>query len=106
MPIIFWLSGKKGATDKIRDDANDAKLKELVDCPESPERRLILRLKNTGSWMSVWINMVTDILLAATDFLIFCAHVIMLPPPNLKKETDSLHNSPYVTDLFVATEAS
>ena len=56
---------------KIQDDANDAKLKGLVQDLEAPDHRLILRAKITGSWLTVWGTVVTGTLLAAIFFLFF-----------------------------------
>ena len=52
---------------KRRDDANGAKIKELVDDLKAPDHRLILRTKNTGSWLNVRGTTVTGTVLAAID---------------------------------------
>ena len=52
--------------EKIWDDANDSKLKGLVDDLEAPDLRLILCAKNTGSWLSMRGTTVTGKVLAAT----------------------------------------
>ena len=57
--------------EKKQYDANDAKLKELVEYLEAPNRCLILRTKDTGSSMTVRDTMVTSIVLEAMGFLIF-----------------------------------
>ena len=51
---------------KNRDDANDAKLKELVADLDTTNRRLIIHAKNTGAWLNVRGTTVTGTLLAAT----------------------------------------
>ena len=66
---------------KIRDDANKAKLKGLVKDLKALNRHLIIRAKNTGSWMAIQVTIITDTVLAAADFLDFCVKVMILPPP-------------------------
>ena len=51
--------------EKIQDDSNDAKLKELINYLKAPDRRLILRAKNTGSWMNVLDTTLTGNFLGA-----------------------------------------
>ena len=51
---------------KIRNDANDAKLGKLVDNLDAPERQLILHAKHMGYWMTMLYNTVTNTVLAAT----------------------------------------
>ena len=59
---------------KIQDDANNAKLKGLIYDHKSPGGRLVLRAKNTGSWLTAQGSTVTGIVLAATEFRYFlCA---------------------------------
>ena len=65
---------------KIRDDANDANLKVLVDELLVPDRLLFLRAKNTGSWLTAQVTTVTVTVLATTEFSGFFLHVMMLPP--------------------------
>ena len=38
---------------KIWDDANNAKLKEIVDIIKATDCRLIIRARNTGSWLTI-----------------------------------------------------
>ena len=66
LTITFWCSEKKGVMKKKRDNANDEKLKELVNGLKPPELHIILRAKNTGSWITMWGNTVTGAVLAAT----------------------------------------
>ena len=47
--ITFRRSGRKGAIEKNQDDANDDKLSRPVDNPDTPDLRLILSSKHTGS---------------------------------------------------------
>ena len=56
---------------KIQDDANNAKLKGLINDHKSPGGRLVLRAKNTGSWLTAQGSTVTGIVLAATEFRYF-----------------------------------
>ena len=73
--------GRKVWRKKIRDDANNAKLKRLVDDLKAPDHRLILRSKNTVFWMNVQGNTVTGTVLAATKIRGFlCAHYNVTPP--------------------------
>ena len=61
------------------------KIKGLVDDLGSPDRRIILRTKNKGSWMRLLGTTVTVTLLAATEiFDLLCAHYDVTPA-NLKK---------------------
>ena len=53
---------------KIRDDSNNAKTRGLVKNLESPELRLILLAKHTGSWLTVQGTTVTGTLLVAMEF--------------------------------------
>ena len=76
---------------KSQDDTNEAKLKWLVKDLKTLDRRIILRAKNTGSWLTVQDIIVTSIVLSATEPSNFCAWVIMLPPPtNLQKKVRRL----------------
>ena len=56
--------------------------------------------------MTVQVTTVTGTVLAAADFVILCARVMMLPPLTSKNNvTYYLCHSPYVTDLDAAIEA-
>ena len=61
MPMVERRDGKK-----IQDDANDARIKVLVKDLEALDRRLILHIKNTGSWLTVRCTTVTGTVLGAT----------------------------------------
>ena len=90
---------------QIRDDANDAKLKEIFKDLEAPVCCLILRSKNTFYWMDLRGNMVTGTVLAATDFCGF-VHTLWCYPPKIQKHLMAdLSPYPYVTYLDVVTEA-
>ena len=52
---LLALKEERHNRKKIGDDANDAKLKVLVEELEETDRRLILRAKNTGSCMTIWV---------------------------------------------------
>ena len=41
-------------TEKIRDDANNAKIRGAVENPEAPDRQIILHAKHVGSWITMW----------------------------------------------------
>ena len=67
--------------EKIRDDAINAKFKVLVNDLEEPDHRILLRAKNTGSWLTVWGTTVTGTVLAAIYFCDFlCARYDVTPP--------------------------
>ena len=70
---------------KIWDGANDAKLGGIVENLKAPDCHLILRIKHTGSWLTVQGTTVTGRLLAATDFWDFLCARYDVTPPNLKK---------------------
>ena len=65
---------------KIQDDTNKAKLKWLVKYLESLDLCLVLRAKNTGSWLTVQGTLVTGTVLLAKGFRNFCPRIMMLPP--------------------------
>ena len=65
---------------KIRDDANDTKLKVLVNYLEVPDRRLILRAKNIYSLLTVWGTTINGAILVPMGFCGFCVRAILLPP--------------------------
>ena len=49
---LLFLRKERRDGQKKRDDANDAKLKGLFGDPIGTNRRLILRTKNKGPWLS------------------------------------------------------
>ena len=53
---------------KIRDDSKNSKLKGLVKELKTPDHRLILHAKNTGSWLNIQGNTLTVTVIAATEF--------------------------------------
>ena len=69
---------------KIWDDANDSKLKGLFKDLEEPDQHIVLRSKNTGSWLTVRGATVTGILLLAMEFRGFLC-TLQCYPPNLRK---------------------
>ena len=71
---------------KIWDDTNEAKIKVLVKDLEETDHRLIIRTKNTGSWLTVQGNTVTGTLLAATGFSDFLCASYYIIPPNLHRK--------------------
>ena len=70
---------------KIQYGANKEKIKGLVKDLEAFERCLILCVKNTGSWLTVWGTKVIITVFAATEFSYFCALVMILLPLTSKK---------------------
>ena len=50
---LLALSEERRDRPKNRDDVNDVKLKELVSDLDFTNHCLILRSKNTGSWMNL-----------------------------------------------------
>ena len=63
-----------------------AKLKGLVKDLKALDRRLIIRAKNTGSFLTVRVTIVTGTVLAATEFCDFlCTSYDGTLPPNLQK---------------------
>ena len=86
---------------KIRDDANGAKLKELVKDIEAPNCHLILCSNNIGSWLTVQGTTVTSTVLADTEFHEFlCARYDSPPPQPLNNKTANI--SPYLYVLVLA----
>ena len=75
-------------TEKIRDDANKAKLGGLVHNLKTPDRRLILSAKHTSSWLIIQGTAVIGTVITATEFRgCFCAHYND-NPPNLQNKCD------------------
>ena len=72
-------------TKKSHDDTSEAKLESLSKYLKALDCCLIIRTKNTGSWLTVQVTMVNGTVLAATEFCDICARVMMLHPPTLKK---------------------
>ena len=56
---------------KIRDDAKNLKLVVLFMELKATDRRLIIRAKNTGYWMTVWGTILTGIVIVAMEFCNF-----------------------------------
>ena len=56
---------------KIWGDVNDNKLKGIFDDPKAPDRRPILRKKNTDSWHSIQVTTVMCTVLVDTEFCEF-----------------------------------
>ena len=54
--------------EKDRDVANDTKLWGIASDQSVFEKRLFLRAKHTGFWMSIWGITVTGTVIAATEF--------------------------------------
>ena len=77
--------GRKSWWTKILDDANDVKLRRLVNGLDAPDSRLILCAKNIGSCMTIQGTTVTGTVLAATEFCEFLFARYDVTPHNLKK---------------------
>ena len=90
---LLSLREERRDRQKIRDDANSAKLNELSKYLDGTDCRLILRVKNTGACLNAWVNTVTGSLLVATEFCYFNAHIMMLTPPNLQSKYDGCATS-------------
>ena len=103
---ILSLREEKRDGLKMRDDANNSKLKELVKDLEAYDRRLILRAKNTGSWLNFWGTMVTGTVLVATEFCDFLCALWCYPPNLYKNAASALIPYPYIADLAAAMEES
>ena len=65
---------------KIRYDANNAKLGRIVDNLYAPNRRLMLRTKHMGFWMNLQVTAVTDIALADMEYCDFVRTLRCYPP--------------------------
>ena len=62
----FGRLNRSGGTGKNQDVVNGAKLQEIVRNQGAFEKRLFLRAKHTGSWLSIWGTTGTGTVLAAT----------------------------------------
>ena len=68
------LKEEKCDVKKIQDYSNEAKFKGIVKDLKENDCHLILQAKIIGSWMTVWVNTVTNTVLAATELRDFvCA---------------------------------
>ena len=89
---------------KIRNDANEAKLKGLFKNIKAIDLRLIIHAKNTVFWLTVRGNTVTSTVLAATEFLDFlCARYDVILPKLQENVTAYLCPYTYTTDLSEET---
>ena len=83
----------------IRDDANDANIRGLVNNLKAPDLHRILCAKHTGSWMTVQSTTVTGTVLSATDFCDYlCSRHNVIPPNLLKNMTAALSHFLYVME--------
>ena len=84
---------------KIQDDINGAKLKELVAELDTLGHLLILHAKNTGARLNICSTMLTSTVLADTKFYDFYAHIMMLPPLTFREIVKAVpHPSMYLTE--------
>ena len=67
---------------------NDAKPWGVVSNQGSFKKRILLRAKHTGAWMSVRGTMVTDTVLTATEFRNFKCDSYNVNPPNPQNKCD------------------
>ena len=65
---VITLSEERRDRNKDRDAVYESKLKGLVSDIKSTDKRLILRAKSTGAWMSVCGTIVSGTVLSATGF--------------------------------------
>ena len=74
------LGEERRDRNKYREAANKTKLKGLVRNLKGTNRRLILRDKITGSWLSVRGTTVSSTVLSATEFRdLLCSHYNVSP---------------------------
>ena len=85
---LLALREERRDRQKRRDDTNGAKLKGLVKYIKEFDRRLILRSKRRGSWLTLRGTMVTGIVLAATEFCGFLCAYYDVTPTNLPIKHD------------------
>ena len=85
---LLVISEERCDGQKIQDDANEAKLKELVKDHEKLDRRLILCAKNTGEWTTLWGNMAIVAVLAAMKFCGFWYAHYDTTLPNLQNKNN------------------
>ena len=98
--------GRKAWRKKSQGDANKAKLKGLVKDRKSLYCHLIIRSKNTGSWLTTWDTTLTSTVLSATGFRDFLCVCYDVTPPNLPKNVMAAPCPyTYITNLAAATEA-
>ena len=69
----------------MQGDANNAKITGPVKDLESLDRHLIIRSKNTGSWLTTRDTTVTSTVVSATGFRDFLSTCYNVTPPNLQK---------------------
>ena len=88
------------------DDANDCTLKGSVGNIIGTYHILILCARNIGAWLNISSTVVTCTVLLDTTFLIYYAHVTMLPP-SISRDTEIGLTPPlrYVTHIAAAKEA-
>ena len=78
---LLVLREERHDVQKTRDDINDAKLKGLVRDLDGTNRRIIICVKITGSWLNIQDTTVTGTVLAATEFInLLYAHYYVTPP--------------------------
>ena len=79
-------------------DVNVTKNKEIVTNLNGTDHFLILHAKNIGAWLNVQGTTATVTVLAATEFRVFCAHVMMLPPLTSRANAAAVaHTLMYIT---------
>ena len=63
---IWAVKGERQEGGKYLDIANDVKLQEIVSDQGDFNKRLFLRAKHTGAWLSIQVTMVSITVLGAT----------------------------------------
>ena len=74
---LWNLSEERRGGKKDRDVAHESIIKDLVNNLIGTDKRLLLRSKSTGAWMSVRDTTVSGTVLSATEFRDFYVLVIM-----------------------------
>ena len=82
------LSDEKHDGNKYWDVAHKSRLKGLVRDLKGTDKRLLLRAKSTGAWMSVRGTIVSGTALSATESQDFLCARYNFSPVNLKSHCD------------------
>ena len=82
------LSEERRDGKKSRDLAYKSRLKGLVSNLKGTDKRLLLRGKITGAWMSVRVTTVSGTVLSATEFRNFLCARYNVSPVNLQSHCD------------------
>ena len=77
---LWTLSEEVREGKKYRDAAYESKVKDLVSNLKGTDKRLLIRAKSTGAWLSVCGTTVSGTVLSATEFRGFYVHIITFLP--------------------------